>query len=253
MGQQDAGADGLVSGPGRPVPRREALLRGFVAGGGLLAATWVPGTGVASGRRPARVASGQSLPGPRIVIAGAGLAGLRCAHVLWTRHGIRSAVYEGSNRIGGRCWSLRGFFSEGFVSEHGGQFISIGHRRMMALVAELGLGLEIVDGSNLPHPGRDVYWMGGAYYSYREANEDWHAAWPTFHRALRAWPTAMPGRSTRGTAGRTRTGVPASTPPSQATKGCPKATSISAASTPPTTSRASWREQSSRESASPGN
>src|SRR5258707_188492 len=51
-------------------------------------------------------------PAPRIVIVGAGLAGLRCAHSLWNRSSpIASTVYDAdTSHVGGRCWSLRGFF-----------------------------------------------------------------------------------------------------------------------------------------------
>ena len=49
--------------------------------------------------------------------SGAGLAGLRCAHVLWTASPggpVASTVYEANpERAGGRCWTLRGFFAAG--------------------------------------------------------------------------------------------------------------------------------------------
>ena len=42
---------------------------------------------------------------PRIVIVGAGLAGLTCAYRL-KQAGYAAEVYEASDRIGGRCWTL---------------------------------------------------------------------------------------------------------------------------------------------------
>jgi monoamine oxidase len=76
-----------------------------------------------------------------VAIVGAGLAGLSCAHRL-QRHGVRVAVYEARpDRVGGRCWTARGF-ADGQVAEHGGEFIDTDHVRMRALVRELGLELE---------------------------------------------------------------------------------------------------------------
>lgn len=171
----------------RMLSRREVMRLGALAGAGALAAAVVPETAWAA--RPRAVPTARS--GGRVVIVGAGLAGLRCAQQLWAKHGIHAAIYEGSERIGGRCWSNRGFFSDGFVSEHGGQFLSVGHSFLLGLARELGLTLEIVDGSNLPNPGSDVYWMDSAYYTYKEANQDWYDAWPAFQRALHAvgYPT----------------------------------------------------------------
>ena len=67
---------------------------------------------------------------PRVVIVGAGLAGIRTAHALWVGHdghrgGIPSTVFEAdTTHVGGRCWSLRGFFHDGLIGEHGGAFIN---------------------------------------------------------------------------------------------------------------------------------
>ena len=80
----------------RSLPRRE-LLTGAVAATAL---TVVP--------RRARADSG-----PKIIIVGAGLAGLSCAQRLWTSRRLASTIYEGSDIIGGRVQSLRGFFANG--------------------------------------------------------------------------------------------------------------------------------------------
>ena len=83
---------------------------GLVAAGGVVA--------MAAGR-PARAAAAE----PDVVVVGAGLAGLRAAHWLWRVKGIASAVYQGSTRSGGRCWTLRDHFP-GYVVEHGGALIN---------------------------------------------------------------------------------------------------------------------------------
>jgi monoamine oxidase len=130
-------------------------------------------------------------PAPRIVIVGAGLGGIRCAHRLWTgRPRVASTVYEAdATHLGGRCWSLRGYFSAGRVGEHGGAFVNSEHRAIRSLASRLGLEEEVVDGGALP-TGSEVFWVDGARYTYAEANADWSAAYPAFRRAVRAapWP-----------------------------------------------------------------
>jgi monoamine oxidase len=79
--------------------------------------------------------------GPRIVVVGAGLAGLTAAYRLQQR-GADVSLYEAHpERVGGRCWTAREF-ADGQVAEHGGEFIDTDHVRMRALVRELDLQLE---------------------------------------------------------------------------------------------------------------
>jgi monoamine oxidase len=60
--------------------------------------------------------------GQRIVIVGAGLAGLTCAYRL-QQAGIAADLYDANTRAGGRCWTLRGLFDEGQTAERGGELI----------------------------------------------------------------------------------------------------------------------------------
>src|SRR5207248_3739747 len=78
---------------------------------------------------------------PKIVIVGAGTAGLVCAYRLQQR-GIAARVIEASMRVGGRMFSLRNFFPDSQVTELGGEYIDSGHRTMRRLVDELGLKLN---------------------------------------------------------------------------------------------------------------
>jgi monoamine oxidase len=81
-----------------------------------------------------------SIDQPRVLVIGAGLAGLRCAEML-QRSGVRVELHEATERIGGRCWSAHGL-AEGIVAEHGGELIAPDHRHVAALADELGLQLE---------------------------------------------------------------------------------------------------------------
>jgi monoamine oxidase len=76
----------------------------------------------------------------RVLVVGAGLAGLRCAELL-QRSGVTVELHEASERLGGRCWSAHGL-ADGIVAEHGGELIAPDHRHVAALAKELGLQLE---------------------------------------------------------------------------------------------------------------
>jgi monoamine oxidase len=157
--------------------RRQVL---GVAGAAVAAAS-LPGT-VLGPRRA--YASG----GPRIVIVGAGLAGLRCAHSLWTQgKPVAATVYEANTtRIGGRCWSLRGFFAGSQVSEHGGSFISSTDTSVLALASSLGLKREYANGGALDS-GDYVAWVNGSAYTGDQQQSDWIAdAYRAFKSSYKA-------------------------------------------------------------------
>src|SRR5215210_4588864 len=93
----------------------------------VAAATWTP---------RARAASQ-----PGVVIVGAGLAGLTCAYRL-KQAGVVAQVHEASDRLGGRCWSIRDAFAPGLVAEHGGELIDTGHIVVRQLAQELRLDVD---------------------------------------------------------------------------------------------------------------
>jgi monoamine oxidase len=78
---------------------------------------------------------------PRIAVIGAGLAGLTSAYRL-QQAGYAADIYEASGRVGGRCWTGRGDFSDGQIYEHGGELIDTGHKALRHLAQELGLELD---------------------------------------------------------------------------------------------------------------
>jgi monoamine oxidase len=75
----------------------------------------------------------------KVVVVGAGLAGLRCAERLGDS--VDVVLLEAQDRVGGRCWSSRGWES-GQVAEHGGELIEEGQTHVLRVIAELGLSLE---------------------------------------------------------------------------------------------------------------
>jgi len=80
---------------------------------------------------------------PRIAIVGAGLAGLTCAWQL-KKAGLDATVYEASDRVGGRTYSVRGFEDSTALSEIGGQYFTSNHLHMIRLARELSMDIETV-------------------------------------------------------------------------------------------------------------
>ena len=84
----------------------------------------------------------------RVLIAGAGLAGLCAAREL-TRAGIAVAVLDARDRAGGRVWTAH--FEDGQHGELGGEFIDVEQSVTRNLVRELGLDLVRVLPSGFTH------------------------------------------------------------------------------------------------------
>jgi len=101
--------------------------------------------------------------GPRVVVVGAGLAGLTAARAL-KRAGVAVLLYEGSDRVGGRCHSVVGQLGPGLVTELGGEFIDGKHADMLALAREFDLPL--LDTLAPSEDGlAETYHFGGQHYS----------------------------------------------------------------------------------------
>jgi monoamine oxidase len=116
--------------------RRLVTRRQLLTGAGVGAAVAVAGTPLAALARPLRARPNDA----RVVVVGAGLAGVSCAYKL-QQHGIRADLYEARDRVGGRCWTDRSF-AGGQVAEHGGEFVDTRHTQLRRLVAALGLHLD---------------------------------------------------------------------------------------------------------------
>jgi len=78
----------------------------------------------------------------QVAVVGAGLAGLTAAYGL-QQAGVDVGLYEANpERVGGRCWTARGYFADGIHGEHGGERLDTDYVELYALAAELGLEIN---------------------------------------------------------------------------------------------------------------
>ncbi len=142
--------------------RRAFLKAGVGAAGVWVTAGLMSSAGLTACSNPRR-------DGPRVVIVGAGIAGLNAAYVL-KKAGVRADVYEASSRSGGRMLSARDLLAPGLVTELGGEFIDSSHVDILTLAQEFGLTLldrQADSEANL----RTAYFFGGRHYSERQVVE----------------------------------------------------------------------------------
>ena len=136
-------------------------------------------------------ASSSLLNGVRVIVAGAGLAGLTAARTL-SRQGADVRVVEARDRIGGRVWTFRAAPIEPFHAELGGEFIDRGHRAIRKLCKELDLSLVRVlergFGTALEQSGRTRVFPSQAAF--------WRALGDTLKPAVKAF-----GNDDRGWSG----------------------------------------------------
>ncbi len=183
----------------KAISRREFLRRMGMAGATVAA--------VAAGTKPAFTQGGGS--DTRVVIIGAGVAGLRCAHWL-AQHGVVADIYEADHRIGGRIATHETTPPPGSRSphhkiqfalptEHGGSFISTEHTAIRNLTNSLGLSLDVINGGGLLD-GEELYLIDGEFYTEEEANADWQVTWQAFKDELQAapWPQTFENHTQRG-------------------------------------------------------
>jgi monoamine oxidase len=135
---------------------------------------------------------------PRIAIVGAGLAGLSCALDLRSA-GYSADIYEASDRIGGRCWTIRGAFADGQIAEHGGELIDTGHLQIRQLAQSLGLTLDNLFSGE----AKGTEMLGnfdGQPYTSDEAATDLKAVWQKLHSDASAasYPTTWDSSTEHG-------------------------------------------------------
>ncbi len=160
--------------------RREALTRreALRAAAGAAGAALLAGCAVApsGGEAPAPPTGG-----PRVVIVGAGVAGLHCAWRL-RRMGVRAEVHEGSGRTGGRILTNRVTFRPQ-ACELGGELVDTGHATMLDLATEFGL--ELLDfTTDDPALARWTAFIGGRRLPEKEVLEGFAPVAEEVGRAL---------------------------------------------------------------------
>lgn len=98
--------------------------------------------------------------GERVLVVGAGMAGLAAAYRLQGA-GFEVTVLEASDHVGGRAYADR---RDGFVLNTGATVLSASYANMLALVDELGLGDKLVDVKPTVGiaAGGEVHWLRGA-------------------------------------------------------------------------------------------
>ena len=144
-------------------PTRRTFLAGVASTLASCSAVPTAVSGVREGLLPA------ARRGARIVIVGAGVAGLTCAYRL-QQAGFATRIFEANDRVGGRTWTLRDYFAQGQIAEHGGEFISLDQIPVQQLARELGLRLVNV---NRHEKGRTIYFFDGARYSVDQARNEY--------------------------------------------------------------------------------
>ncbi len=121
------------------------------------------GAQAVAGRFGATVLGAEARPAPRVVIVGAGIAGLTAAYHLRLA-GVPATIYEASVRTGGRVLSIRNVMAPDLVTEFGGEFIDTEHEDMLKLVKEFGFDLIDLEGAGEANL-KAAYFFGGQHYT----------------------------------------------------------------------------------------
>jgi monoamine oxidase len=137
---------------GAPIDRRDMLRRSLAAAAGIL---------LSDRRTPLRAA------GPRVVVVGAGFAGLAAAYEL-SRAGADVTVLEGRNRVGGRVLSFSDLVP-GAAMEGGAELIGTNHPIWNAY--QRRFGLKFVDITEDEHEAPIV--LNGRRLSAAESDALW--------------------------------------------------------------------------------
>jgi monoamine oxidase len=168
---------------------RQLTRRQVLAGGAGLAVA-----GTLAG--PLRFANAATAP--RIVVVGGGLAGLMCAYRL-KQAGYAAQLHDASDRLGGRCWTIRGSFANGQIAEHGGELIDQGHAATRQLAQELGLNLDNLLAAEV-NGTEPFYYFDGEPYSFANATDDLKQIWQQLHKDVSAasYPTQYNSSTQRG-------------------------------------------------------
>jgi monoamine oxidase len=158
--------------------------RRFLQGAGAAA-----GAALVSRAGTARADAQSGAKKPKVVIVGAGIAGLNAALTLRDA-GFDSTIYESSNRIGGRMHSDTTTWRNQQKSEWCGEFIDSGNKTMLGLASRFGL--TVVDEiAAQPVGSNDTLYFAGRYYSQDQSDRDFAPVSAVLQRQIAAarYPT----------------------------------------------------------------
>ena len=119
---------------------------------------------------------------PRIVIIGAGIAGLTAALSLHEA-GRRATIYEASNRIGGRMHSDTKSWKNDQVTEHCGELIDAEHKTILGLARRFKINVANVTRAE-PAQSTDTFYFSGQYYPANKAADDFKAVYAAVKKDL---------------------------------------------------------------------
>ena len=126
---------------------------------------------------------------PRVVVVGAGFAGLTAAYRIYKLKGWVPAVYEAQTRVGGRARTIR-TGSGGQYTEAGPSGISSNEPAIKNLVSELGLG-ALVDTFLNSTTSNELYFFGGTKIPWKSlatgvtaVNNQFAADWVKIGRTI---------------------------------------------------------------------
>ncbi len=126
---------------------------------------------------------------PKIIIVGAGIAGLNAALTLRDA-GFGSTIYESSSRIGGRMHSDATTWRNEQKSEWCGEFIDSGQKTMLGLASRFGL--TVVDEiAAQPVGSSDTLYFDGKYYAQGHADRDFAPVNAILQQQLAAAPSTV--------------------------------------------------------------
>lgn len=107
---------------------------------------------------------------PRIVIVGAGIAGLSAAYHL-RRADLRADLFDANRRAGGRMFSAHDVMAPGLTTELGGEFIDTSHADMLAYAKEFGFELIDTRATAESHLVPEAYFFEGTHRTMEELIE----------------------------------------------------------------------------------
>jgi monoamine oxidase len=125
--------------------------------------------------------------GKKVVVVGAGIAGLNAAYQL-SKAGIKATVYEGDSRLGGRILThYDDALDMGIYPEFGGDFIDSIHEDMIGLAWEFKLELtDMYAESKAAHLRHETFFFDGRHISEQEIIKEFKKIVPKLNKSIKS-------------------------------------------------------------------